>query len=154
MLRGHFCVVAAIVLFSACGDSSPASPSGTSAGTATITVSISPTPLSAPADGGSLVWNVIYQEVGGVGARLDRDEMTVIDAAGGKAAEKNGFWKGGGCSACPTDLRIGASASMSFSGLTATYLGPPRPGTFKYTLFYTDDRNNARSTTVTVPVVQ
>jgi hypothetical protein len=42
---------------------------------------------------------------------------------------------------------------MTFSGMSAAFLGAPRPGTFRYTMYYTDDLGHALSTTVTGPVM-
>jgi hypothetical protein len=41
---------------------------------------------------------------------------------------------------------------MMMSGITATFVGPPRPGTFRYTVYHTDDKRNAASATVSVSV--
>jgi hypothetical protein len=106
-----------------------------------------------PAVGAPLVWNVTLHETGGlVGLRLDRDEVTVVDAVGVNAVARQGSWGPVACASCSGQLRIEAGRAATF-GNSAVFLGERRPGTFRYTVFYTDDRGNAGSSTVSVPVV-
>jgi hypothetical protein len=135
------------VFATACGSSTPTAPT-----TAAVVVSVSPNPLAVPASGALLTWNLTFRETAGVGARIDRDETVVVDAAGVNAVQRTGFWAPGACAVCNGDLRVNAGGSMMMSGITATFVGPPRPGTFRYTVYYTDDKGNALSSTVSVPV--
>jgi hypothetical protein len=146
-MRPHRLWILLAVLGTACGGSTPTAPTA-----ATVVVSISPNPLAVPAAGALLSWNLTFRETAGVGARIDRDETVVVDAAGVNAVQRTGFWAPGACAVCSGELRVNAGSSMMMSGITAMFVGPPRPGTFRYTVYYTDDKGNALSTTTSVPV--
>ena len=137
-------VLLGIALTAACQNSSTAPTSDE------LDVVITPTPLAVPAAGARLLWNVSLRAIAGVGLRLDRDEMVVVDSAGATAAQQNGFYSG--CTVCSAIVRVEANRSMTI-GMTAAFLGAPRPGTFHYTMYYTDDLGHALSTTVTGPVM-
>jgi hypothetical protein len=138
-------ILLGVVLSTACANS-PTAPTADE-----LSVVISPTPLAVPTAGGKVVWNVLLRAVAGIGIRLDRDEMVVLDSAGVTAAQQNGFYSG--CAVCSADIHVEANRSMTFSGMSAAFLGAPRPGTFRYTMYYTDDLGHALSTTVTGPVM-
>jgi len=138
-------ILLGVVLSTACANG-PTAPSADE-----LAVVISPTPLAVPVAGGKVVWNVSLRAVAGIGIRLDRDAMVVLDSAGVTAAQQNGFYSG--CAACSADVRVEVSRSMTISGMSAAFLGAPRPGTFRYTMYYTDDLGHALSTTVTGPVM-
>lgn len=145
------CVLLAVALTSACQNSTPTAPPPVPT-TAALALSISPNPLAVPAGGEKLVWNVTFRETAGIGIRIDRDEMVVVDSAGVKLAQRDGFYGSSCTQPCDGVPQLGANRSMTMSGMSASFR-PARPGTFRYTVYFTDDRGNALSTTVTVPVM-
>jgi hypothetical protein len=70
-----------------------------------------------------------------VGVRIDRNEMVVVDAAGVTAAQRTEFLAPGTCAVCNSAMRVEAGRSATVSGMTAAFLGVPRPGTFRFTVF-------------------
>jgi hypothetical protein len=138
-------ILLGVAVTAAC-QNSPTAPTA-----AELAVAITPNPLAVPAAGGKLVWNVSLSATAGIGLRLDRDEMVVLDSAGVTAAHQNGSYSG--CTVCSADVHVAPNRSMTFSGMSAAFLGEPRPGTYNYTMYYTDDLGHALSTTVTGPVM-
>jgi len=141
----RLCLFVSLVT-AACAGSSPVAPTA-----AALSLTISPSPVALPTEGISLTWNVIYRETAGVGLRIDRDETLVIDAAGATVVQQQGFWAPN-CAQCSgPELRLEAGRSMTV-GRTAKFFVSPRPGTLHYTVYFTDEKGNLSSSTVSVPV--
>jgi len=142
----RLCLLVSLVT-AACAGSSPVAPTA-----AALSLTISPNPLTVPAAGARLTWDVTYQETGGVGLRLDRSETLVVDAAGQRTGESQGFFPPT-CAICAgPEWRLEARRSMKVSGMTVNFIVPPRPGALHYTIYFTDDKGNTSSSTVSVPV--
>lgn len=128
---------------SACGPSSTAPSTPPSA--AVLTMSLSPNPLPIPAAGERLTWNVTITEKAGIGVTIDRDETNAIDAAGDRVVQREGFWRA-------PQPRVQARGTVTWNGMTAAFLGPPRAATLAHIVYYTDDRGNSGMVTASVPV--
>ena len=76
-------ILLGVVLTAAC-QNSPTAPTADE-----LAVTITPSALAVPAADGKLLWNVSLRAVAGIGIRLDRDEMVVLDSAGVQAAQQN-----------------------------------------------------------------
>src|SRR5215475_14038967 len=103
-MRLSVCSVTMLVaLSSGCGGNSPTTPS-----TAALSVSIAPNPLSVPAPGETMPFQVTLTETAGVGANIDRADVLVVDSDGNRLAQSSSFSTSGGCSFCTGQLHIGA----------------------------------------------
>jgi hypothetical protein len=151
-MRLHRIIVAvsSTVVLAGCGDGLPTAPSSSAP---RLTAVVAPNPMTAPAAGNDLVWNLELRGGTSSGtALLDRGEARLFDAAGDVVGRTTEFWsRSTGCSQCTDDIKVLAATAQTFSGHRLRYLGGGAPVRFSYTLAFTDDQGPG-SITVEVPI--
>lgn len=151
------CLVATLCCL-ACG--SPSQPTQ-----AALSVVVGPNPIAGPSASANLVYSLRFQETAGVGVRLDREEIDINDGAGNTGIRMTaGLSQSAGCSTCTSDVRVAADSGLNRGTFTQPWIldsahpplivqAPDKPVVFVYTIWYTDDRGHASSTSVTIPIV-
>jgi hypothetical protein len=143
--------ISAAVVLTGCGDELPTAPSTSTA--PRLTAVVAPNPMTAPAVGAELVWNLELRGGTTAGsALLDRGEGRLVDASGATVGQMTEFWsRSTGCAQCSDDIKVLANTSQTFNGHRITYVGGGAPVNFTYTLAFMDDQGPGLIT-VEVPV--
>ena len=144
-------ISAAGVLAGCSGDNLPAAPTATTG--PRLTAVVAPNPMTAPAPGGEITWNLELRGGTSSGtALLDRGEVRLFDASGAVVGQTTEFWsRSTGCSMCSDDIKVLAKTSQTFNGHRIKYIGGGVPVRFTYTLAFSDDQGPG-SIAVEVPI--
>lgn len=143
--------IAAATVLAGCGDHLPAAPTTSTA--PRLTAVVAPNPMTAPALGAELLWNLELRGGTSSGtALLDRGEVRLFDATGAVVGQTTEFWsRSTGCSQCTDDINVLAKTAQTFNGHRVKYVSGGTPVRFTYTLAFSDDQGPG-SVTVDVPV--
>jgi hypothetical protein len=143
--------ISTAAVLTGCAESVPTAPTASTA--PRLTMLVAPNPMTAPAEGAELVWNLELRGGTSSGAALlDRGEGRLLDASGIEVGKMTEFWsRSTGCTQCPSDIKVLANTSQTFSGHRIKYVGGGTPVKFTYTLAFADDQG-AGTLSVDVPI--
>ena len=132
--------ISSAAVLTGCAESVPTAPTTSTA--PRLTALVAPNPMTAPAAGAELLWNLELRGGTSSGAALlDRGEGRLLDASGIEVGKMTEFWsRSTGCVQCSDDIRVLANTSQTFNGHRIKYVGGGTPVRFTYTLAFTDDQ--------------
>lgn len=136
----------AAALATACeGTTTPSSPA------ASLRVTITPNPLSSVATGNPIFFDITWNEVAGVGVKVQSDLVRLIDASGqALEGQLTGCFTGPPCTLQP--FHIAAHGEMRFLRRPIMVVGTPAVR-LEYQVQGTDDNGHTVTASLQVPVL-